>query len=95
MNTKKQRFTKLAPVSINGITVPIDTAAISKDKRTVHHGQYKSVQVNSPETCQIGDSVVIWPESGKAVSVTMSKAALGVLATQYLESEGHTVTLKV
>lgn len=90
---KKQQGSgiRLIPVSINGTLVKIDPSSIGREKRTIHHGEFKGMQVNSPETYQIGESVVLWPEAGKPFAVAMSKAALGVLSTEFLKSEGFTV----
>lgn len=79
---------KLVPVSIGGITIRVDPTSIGKDNRTPHHGEFKGVKVNSPETFQIGDSVILWPEAGKPLAISIGKAALGVLATQFLQAEG-------
>ena len=94
----KQRFSasrsaKLVPVTIGGIAVAIDLKSIDTSKRKVHHGKFGDTQVNSPATLQIGDSVLIWPDAEKKdVAFTMDVASLGVLATQYLEDNGRTVT---
>ncbi|MFZ3044230.1 MAG: hypothetical protein WA058_03970 [Minisyncoccia bacterium] len=92
---RKQQFNpKMVPIQISGLQILINPASIDKSNRVVHHGEYKGTKVNSPESCQIDESIVIWAESGKSPVISMSKAAFGVLATQFLESEGHTVTLK-
>ena len=91
---KKQMRTtpaKLVPVTINGATVLINPASINKAERTVHHGEFNGVKVNSPATFEAGDSMIIWADADKPAVITMSKAALGVLATQYLEKSGYTV----
>lgn len=83
--------TTLVPVTINGIQVRLDPNSIAKEARTVHHGMFKDTQVNSPATCQIGDSVILWPDANKHTAIAIGKADLGVLATQFLKSEGLTV----
>ncbi|TSA44094.1 hypothetical protein D4R49_00735 [bacterium] len=93
---KKQRFAgiKLVPVSINGLTVPINLAAIDKNARTVHHGEFEGKKVNSPATLKIGDSVAIWADTDKQPAITMSQPAMGLMCQQYLESEGYAVSKK-
>lgn len=79
------------PVSIDGARIHVNSASIDRKLRTTHHGEFKGETVNSPETYQIGDSVIIWPEAGKPFALSMSKVAFGVLATQFLKSEGLSV----
>ena len=85
---------KLLSVMVNGAAAKIAPSTISSGARTLHHGEYQGVKVNSPASCKFGDSVILWPEAGKSEAVSMSKAAAAVFCKQYLESEGHTVTLK-
>lgn len=94
MKTKSFRNvgTKLVPVSMGGAQILISPASIAAKERTTHHGTFEGVTVNSPQTRIVGDSVVLWPEAGKDVAITMDKAALGVLSTKFLESQGYTVT---
>ena len=89
---KQNKGIKLVPVSVNGVTLQINPSSIGKEKRTVHHGEFKGVKVHSPESCKVGDSVVVWPEAGKPLAMVLSKAEMGVIATQFLESEGYQVS---
>ena len=75
-------------VAIDSAMIKVNSASIDRKVRTTHHGEFKGIKVNSPETYQIGDSVIIWPEAGKPFAISMNKAVLGVLATQSLQSEG-------
>ncbi len=89
----RKSTTVLVPVTINGLQVRIDPNSIPKEARTVHHGVFKDTQVNSPATCQIGDSVILWPDAGNRTAIAIGKADLGVLATQFLKSEGLSVLM--
>jgi len=83
---------KLVTVAINGILVQVNPASIAKKDRTVLHGNYKGQEVNSPAICKIGESVVLWPDAEKPFAAVLGNAEMGVLATKFLESEGHTIT---
>ncbi|GEM_PF-6171514 len=83
----------LVPITLNGATIRVDANSIQKQLRTPHHGDFKGTQVESPESFKIGESVICWPEAGKSRAVSMTKAAAGVFAKQFLESEGCTVTM--
>lgn len=95
MNTKQtqQLRTKLILANVNGIAIQMNAASIDLGERTLHHGEYKGVKVKSPASCQIGETLVFWPDAKKPFVVSMNKADFGVLATQFLQAEGHTVTL--
>ena len=88
---KQGKNAHLVPILVNGVSILAAPASISKDKRTVHHGAFKGTVVNSPATCSVGDSVVIWPEADKPQAYSMSKAAFGVLSTQFLKSQGYAI----
>ncbi len=77
-----------ASVVIDGATIKVNPASIDRKLRTKHHGEFKGTKVESPETYQIGDSIIIWPEAGKPFALSIDKASFGVLATQFLKSEG-------
>ena len=91
-----KRFNKnpsvLLSVLIAGAAVRIDPASIPKENRKVFHGEFKGTQVNSPATYEIGESVILWPDASKSFAVSMPKADMGVLATQFLKAEGFNVT---
>jgi hypothetical protein len=91
---KKLQFKggKLVPVQIGGVAMKINPNSIDKDKRTLHHGEHKGTKVNSPESCIVGDSYVLWPEAGKPTVISMSRAGAVLAAKHLLESEGATVT---
>lgn len=94
MKNRKFGSTKLIPIMLAGAQIQVNPASIGKDQRTTHHGEYLGTKVNSPESCKLGESVVLWPEAGKSPVISMAKPAAMVFAKQLLESEGHTVTLK-
>lgn len=87
----KKSSLKLVPVTIDGITVRIDPNSIDRESRTVHHGEFKGTQVNSPATCRMGESILIWPDAKRTAVISMGRADLGVLATQFLSDEGQIV----
>ena len=95
MKDRKFGSTKLIPILLNGAQIQVNPASIDKSARTLHHGEYKGTKVNSPESFKTAESLVLWPEAGKSVVISMSKPAAMVFAQQLLESEGHTVTLKI
>ena len=94
MKNRNGRFPQLQPlfttVKIDGTPVQIKPDSIPLERRTVCHGDYNGVKVNSPAFTKIGDSTITWDESGK--SLTMRTPAAVLLAKGVLESEGFQVT---
>ena len=86
------RKQKLVPVDINGVIISVYPASIDKSNRAVLHGEYKGARVNSPAICEIGESVILWPDADKPLAISMRKAAAGVFATTLLRTDGFTVT---
>lgn len=86
---------ELVWIKVNGILVQAKPASIDKSQRTPLHGKFKDVPVHSPAMCKLGtkpdDTVILWPNQKKSKAVSMSIAAAGVFATQFLESEGQIV----
>jgi len=82
----------LVPVTFEGQTFMADANSFSKDNRKVLHGDYKGETVNSPAILTIGQNVVVWPEASEPRAESFTKASLGVLATQFLQSEGHQIS---
>ena len=95
MNTQKNRGKgiKLIPVSVKGQPVQINLSSLDMDARTVHHGDFKGIKVNSAASLSFGDSQVIWPEAKKTgVAMSIENPAFGVLAIDFLTSHGFTVS---
>jgi hypothetical protein len=91
-NARFRNSNALLLAAISGTLVRIDPKSISDDQRTLHHGEFEGVKVNSPATCQIGNSVIFWPDSRKSTAVSTSEAGFGLTAKNFLESKGYTVT---
>ncbi len=87
MNRNNRNSLRLVPVIVNGTTVMIDPSSINKTNRIVHHGSFQRTPVNSPASFHLGNSVIVWPDADKPHAFSISKASLGVLAQQFLESQ--------
>lgn len=88
----RQQNGKLVTVSINGVKIQINPSSIDKESRVIHRGILDGVEVNSPATCSIGEPVILWPEAGKPFAMAIGRAELTILAVQFLQAEGYTVT---
>ncbi len=82
---------QLVPVKINGKEVRIDPDSISPESWKPLHGSFKGQEVHSPEICTIGESVLLRPDGNRSFVASFDRAALGVTATRYLQSEGINV----
>lgn len=78
--------------SASGTPIKGDLNSIPTAYRKTVHGEFKGEKVNSPSIADLGGSVAIWPDANEKTVFQMGKAELGVLATDFLQSQGFTVT---
>lgn len=88
----KNRFRKLVPVTIAGITTQLDAASIATSNWTAHHGKTAAGnKVNSLSSVQVGKTTILnMPGTNAFFSVPTDD--LEVAAAQMLAGFGYTVT---
>ncbi len=101
LNLQKQALfaglaaTGMVALTIEGKRFIADANSFDKSARTVHHGEFQGVKVDSPATLEIGGNVIAWPDNSEPAAVAFTEAAYGVAAIGYLKLKGGTVKMPV